>query len=71
MLVTALNDPVKLGKSIYKLMVLVSEGTPLTQESLGIEGTTVEGSEIWINYVGVTAENVDSIGYDIADTELK
>lgn len=71
MLVTALNDPVKLGKSIYKLMVLVSEGTPLTQENLGIEGTTVDGSKVWINYVGVTAENVDTIGYDINDTNLK
>ncbi|MGN0977591.1 MAG: substrate-binding domain-containing protein [Faecousia sp.] len=63
MLCTALNNPVILGNSVYKLITLLEEGKELTQENVGIEGTTVEGHHIYINYVGITAENTEDAAY--------
>ena len=63
MLCTALNNPVILGNSVYKLLTLLEEGKPLTQENVGIDGTTVEGHHIYINYVGITAENTADAAY--------
>ncbi len=63
MLCTALNNPVTLGNSVYKLITLLEEGKELTQENVGIDGTTVEGHHIYINYVGITAENTEDAAY--------
>ena len=63
MLCTALNNPVILGNSVYKLLTLLEEGKPLTQENVGIEGTIVEGHHIYINYVGITADNTEDAAY--------
>lgn len=63
MLCTALNNPVTLGNSIYKLITLLEEGKELNQENVGIDGTTVEGHHIYINYVGITAENTEEAAY--------
>ena len=63
MLCTALNNPVILGNSIYKLLTLLEEGKELTQENVGIDGTTVEGHHIYINYVGITADNTADAAY--------
>lgn len=63
LLATALNNPVTLGNSIYRLLVLLAEGKELTQENLGVEGATVEGHHIYIDYVGITAENTEDAAY--------
>ena len=63
MLCTALNNPVTLGNSVYKLISLLEEGKELTQENVGIDGTTVEGHHIYINYTGITAENTEEAAY--------
>lgn len=63
MLCTALNNPVTLGNSVYKLLTLLEEGKELNQENVGIDGTTVEGHHIYINYVGITAENTEEAAY--------
>lgn len=63
MLCTALNNPVTLGNSVYKLITLLEEGKDLTQENVGIDGTTVEGHHIYINYLGITAENTEDAAY--------
>ncbi len=63
MLCTALNNPVTLGNSIYKLISLLEEGKELTQDNVGIDGTTIEGHHIYINYVGITAENTEDAAY--------
>ena len=60
---TALNNPVILGNSIYKLMSLLNEGKELTQENLGMSGVNVEGHHININYVGITKDNVQDAKY--------
>ncbi|MGX8708742.1 MAG: galactose ABC transporter substrate-binding protein [bacterium] len=60
---TALNNPVTLGKSIYKLMSLLEEGKEITQENIGIDGVTVKDHHIYINYVGITAENTQDASY--------
>lgn len=63
MLCTALNNPVTLGNSVYKLISLLEEGKELTQDNVGIDGTTIEGHHIYINYVGITAENTEDAAY--------
>ena len=63
MLCTALNNPVILGNSIYKLLTLLEEGKELTQENLNIDGVYVEGHHIYINYVGITADNIEDAAY--------
>lgn len=63
MLCTALNNPVILGNSVYKLMTVLEQGEEPTQENIGIEGTVVEGHHIYINYVGITAENTEDAAY--------
>lgn len=68
MLVTAMNNPVKLAKAIYKVMYLTNKGEEVTTESMNLEGTYVEGHRVWIEYAPVTSENVDKATYDINDT---
>ncbi len=68
MLVTALNNPVMLAKSIYKVMYLTNSGQEVTTESMGLEGVSVEGHRVWLDYSPVTIDNVDQATYDINDT---
>lgn len=70
LLETSLNNPVKLAKSIYKLMYLLESGEEVTTETLGIDGVNVEGHNILIDYISITADNVDEASYDINDTEF-
>ncbi|MGB4660716.1 MAG: galactose ABC transporter substrate-binding protein [Mobilitalea sp.] len=65
---TSLNNPVKLAKSIYKLMDLLASGEEVTTESVGIEGVNVTGHSIIIDYISITADNLDQASYDITDT---
>ena len=67
---TSLNNPVKLAKSVYKLMYLLEKGEEVTTESIGVDGVAVEGHKILIDYIPITAENVDEASYDINDTSF-
>lgn len=68
MLGTSLNNPVKLGKCIYKLMYLVTKGEDVTTESMGIEGVNVTGHKVIIDYIPITKDNLSEAEYDINDT---
>lgn len=68
MLVTALNNPVKLAQSVYKVLKLMDAGEEVTTESVGIDGVTVEGSKVWISYIGITADNLAEAAYDVNTT---
>ncbi len=68
LLVTSLNNPVTLGKAIYKTMYLLENGKEVTTETLNMKGATVEGHRIWLDYTAITKENVDEAAYDITDT---
>lgn len=68
MLVTALNNPVKLAQGVYKVLKLMEAGEAVTTESVGIEGVSVEGSKVWIDYVGITKDNLDQAAYDVNTT---
>lgn len=70
LLVTALNNPITLAKSIYKVMRLTSEGKEVTTESMGINGVSVEGRRVWLDYKAITKENVDEASYDVNDTTI-
>ncbi len=70
MLGTSLNNPVKLGKSIYKLMYLLTKGEDVTTESIGIDGVNVIGHKVIIDYIPITKENVNDASYDINDTSF-
>lgn len=70
MLGTSLNNPVKLGKAIYKLMYLITNGEDVTTESMNIEGVNVTGHRVIIDYVPITADNVEDASYDINDTSF-
>lgn len=67
---TSLNNPVKLAKSIYKLMYLLENGEEVTTETIGIDGVHVEGHNVMIDYISITADNVDEASYDITDTSF-
>lgn len=67
LLVTSLNNPVKLGKAIYKTMWLLENGKEVTTEALGMDGVEVEGHRIWINYTPITKDNIEDAKYDITD----
>ena len=70
LLVTSMNNPVLLAKATYKTMKLLAAGEELTQENLGLEGCTVDGHHVWLNYTAVNADNVDTVGYDINDVDI-
>lgn len=70
LLETSLNNPVKLAKSIYKLMYLLEKGEEVTTETIGMDGVSVEGHNIRIDYISITADNVDDASYDITDTSF-
>jgi methyl-galactoside transport system substrate-binding protein len=65
---TSLNNPVKLAKSIYKLMDLLANGEEVTTESIGIDGVNVNGHSIIIDYISITKDNLGDASYDITDT---
>ena len=68
LLVTAMNNPVTLAKAIYKVMYLTNNGEEVTTETIGLEGVSVDGHRVWLDYSPVTIENVDQATYDINDT---
>ena len=70
LLETSLNNPVKLAKSIYKLMYLLENDEEVTTESIGIDGVTVEGHKLLIDYISITADNLEDANYDITDTSF-
>ncbi len=70
LLETSLNNPVKLAKSIYKLMDLLAKGEEVTTDSVGMDGVHVDGHSIIIDYISITADNLDDATYDITDTQF-
>ena len=68
MLGTSLNNPVKLGKCVYKLMYLLTKGEDVTTESMSMDGVTVTDHKVIINYIPITKDNLDEAAYDINDT---
>lgn len=70
LLETSLNNPVKLAKSIYKVMKLLDEGKEITTQSMNIDGVRVEGHRVWINYTSITKDNLPAASYDITDTNI-
>lgn len=70
LLETSLNNPVKLAQCIYKLMYLLENGEEVTTETIGIDGVNVEGHRIMIDYISITADNLDDVSYDITTTEF-
>lgn len=67
---TSLNNPVKLAKAVYKVMYLLEKGEEVTTESLAMDGVTVEGHKVLIDYIPISADNVDEATYDINDTSF-
>lgn len=70
LLETSLNNPVKLAKSIYKVMKLLDEGKEITTQSMDLDGVKVEGHRVWINYTSITKDNLSDASYDITDTDI-
>ncbi len=70
LLVTSLNNPVKLGKAIYKTMWLLENGKDVTTDTMAMDGVEVEGHRIWISYTAITKDNADAASYDITDTKF-
>ena len=71
MLVTALNNPVNLGKAVYKVMYLLENGQEVTTETMDMDGVTVEGRRVWLGYKKIAKDNVDDANYDVTDVEFK
>lgn len=71
MLVTALNNPVNLGKAIYKVMYLLENGQEVTTETMNMDGVTVDGHRVWLGYKKIAKDNVDDANYDVTDVEFK
>lgn len=67
---TSLNNPVKLAKAVYKVMYLLENGEEVTTESMGMDGVSVEGHKVLIDYIAISADNVDEASYDINDTNF-
>ena len=67
---TSLNNPVKLAKAVYNVMYLLENGEEVTTESLAMDGVTVEGHKVLIDYIPISADNVDEATYDINDTSF-
>ena len=70
MLGTSLNNPVKLAKSVYKVMDLLTKGEDVTTENINIEGVNVDGHKVIIDYIPITKDNLDEATYDITDTSI-
>lgn len=70
MLETSLNNPVKLSQCIYKLMYLLEKGQEVNTESIGIDGVKVEGHKVIIDYISISADNIDDASYDITTTKF-
>ena len=63
MLGSALNNPVTLGNSIYNLIKLIDSNEEVTNESIGVDGVTVDGHHIYIDYIGITKDNLEEAEY--------
>lgn len=70
LLETSLNNPVKLAQCIYKVMYLLENGEEVTTETIGIDGVNVDGHKVMIDYISITADNLDDASYDITTTEF-
>ncbi|NLJ64234.1 MAG: substrate-binding domain-containing protein [Christensenellaceae bacterium] len=70
MLVTALNNPIKLSQGIYKVLKLMEAGEEVTTESVDIEGVHVDGAKVWISYIGITKDNLEEAAYDVNTTDF-
>ncbi|MCF0116103.1 MAG: galactose ABC transporter substrate-binding protein [Erysipelotrichaceae bacterium] len=70
MLCTALNNPITLGKTVYKLMTVLEAGEPLTQEAIGFDDVKVDGQKCWIQYTGITKDNLDVAEYSVDDVAI-
>jgi methyl-galactoside transport system substrate-binding protein len=70
LLETSLNNPVKLAKCIYKVMKLLTEGKDITTDTMALDGVTVDGHRVWINYTSITKDNIADASYDITDTNI-
>ncbi len=71
LLVTALNNPVTLSKAIYKVMYLTNSGEEVTTDSMGMDGVTVDGHRVWLDYKKISKDNVEEANYDITDVNFK
>jgi methyl-galactoside transport system substrate-binding protein len=60
MLATSLNNPVTLGKTMYKVLTLFKDNKPITTENVGQK---VTGKHIWLNYVAITKDNIKDASY--------
>ena len=58
---TVLNDREKQSEAVLKTIQLANAGTEITEESLGMEGVTVDGRYIWVPYEKVTDDNYADI----------
>jgi methyl-galactoside transport system substrate-binding protein len=60
LLATSLNNPVALGNTIYKIITLLEDGKEITSQTVGKKMT---GKHIWLDYVAITADNVQDSEY--------
>lgn len=51
-------------------MYLLENGEEVTTESIGMDGVKVDGHRIMIDYISITADNLDDANYDITDTSF-
>lgn len=57
LLATSLNNPVTMGKCIYKLLELLETGQEVNSENLGFE--IDEHKRVWLDYVAITKDNIE------------
>lgn len=57
---SAFNNPVALGESTFKLLQVAASGETPTQENTSL--TIEDGKYVWLDYVAITADNVDEAG---------
>lgn len=57
MLATSLNNPVTMGKCIYKILELLEAGEEITSENLGYD--IDEHKRVWLDYVAITKDNLE------------
>lgn len=60
---TALNNPITLGNALYELIALLEAGETLSEDTITLDGVSVVDHHIYINYVGITAENTADAAY--------
>ncbi len=55
---TAFNNSKKLSESIYSLVKVLESGKELNNENIGIDGVDVVDKHIYIDFIGIQADNV-------------